>query len=736
MFFKSKGIKKFICTFMISIILCTSLISSYSIPKVEAFSMEYSFFYTFVQYMMSSSGLSFSKKQDNEAAARAFSDWCESFPDINSVVGIPSGSSSFIDEFHSAQKVEAGTQFFLKEYPLLIKAWKAFQSRYINSSSANIADSSVWSRDEIVSFLNNYVEDSSIISNLFADGSNYNYLLKRYNYNFVSFCTYYYNNYYYMFIIFKGGYPCSNNSCLIDNNATSSLDYTWIKSTDGTRSSDNSFCLQLSKNQAFGKYTNASVVGSYGSARTFSSLPGAFNLNSTYSAFTEDFYKRVENFHYVDVLDTAVHFKSLEDIRSYADMANISNVYGDYSKTTPIPDTSVTSGSEDIVKAIEDAIAHSDNPSAEDINKIVSDSIASVTGALDDINTSVDENGNLITNQTNVLSDILGQLVSIRSLMNSHYKTDGSSALKEDVDDIAEQFKVVEGGGGSPNDEDPDDEPHVWLGKFTKSVGFLMPLIVYFSEPLIQLTKFQNKISNLLTSFSNLIETIKNNSAAILDAILNLPSNIWNSFKVAFPEGIPIEFPDLSELPMKFHDYFVEHPISWPLELPSWDAVKETILNIPNELQNLANAFKELLDGIHIEFPDSIPLELPDLGLDAIKDLLQDIANSLKKTFVPDFDVIKDTAIDLNSDLNDHFGFNKFKLIFDGFHFNLSSDYPVIKMKTPDILIPFVKSEELVLFNGADFKDYFVFFRSILNACIIITYFYTLLRKFKIHLSM
>ena len=735
MFFKSKGIKKFICTFMISIILCTSLISSYSIPKVEAFSMEYSFFYTFVQYMMSSSGLSFSKKQDNEAAARAFSDWCESFPDINSVVGIPSGSSSFIDEFHSAQKVQAGTQFFLKEYPLLIKAWKAFQSRYINSSSANIADSSVWSRDEICSFLNNYVENSSVIYNLFADGAKYDYLSKK-NYNFISFCTFYYKDQYHMIIMFKGGYPCSNNSCLIDNNATSSIDYSWIKSTDGSGSSDNSFCLHLTKNQAFGKYTHAFIEGSYGSARTFCSLYGAFILNSTYNSFRENFYKAVQNFHYVDVLDTAVHFKSLEDIRSYADMANISNVYGDYSKTTPIPDTSVTSGSEDIVKAIEDAIAHSDNPSAEDINKIVSDSIASVTGALDDINTSVDENGNLITNQTNVLSDILGQLVSIRSLMNSHYKTDGSSALKEDVDDIAEQFKVVEGGGGSPNDEDPDDEPHVWLGKFTKSVGFLMPLIVYFSEPLIQLTKFQNKISNLLTSFSNLIETIKNNSAAILDAILNLPSNIWNSLTIAFPDGIPIEFPDLSELPKKFHDYFVEHPISWPLELPSWDAVKETLLNIPNEFKDLGKAIKEIFEDFHIELPSSIPLEFPDLGLDGIKDLLQDIANSLKKTFVPDFAAIKESAIENNIALNDHFGFSKFKLVFDGFHFKPSNDYPVIKIACPDILKPFVKQDELILFNGADFKDYFKFFRAILEACIIITYFYALLRKFKINLSM
>ena len=733
-------LKRIGCVLLASLMLITSVSISFDVPKVEAVApTSYAFFYTFVQYMMAQSGLSMRSTSDNESLAREFSYWMEK-QQLETEAQL---------EFAKAKAITKGEKFFITSYSHLITYWNKFANRYVNSNSLATYSDGISASDLYDSFLSNITDYSK--SNFESNFSS------SYRANYVSYATFFFNGSYYLNLYVKSCYPIVSDSVLLDN-SDSELGYSFVKPSPSLSSAgSNGNVFYFKKDNAFKKYSYFNKLGAFSS---FSDADLVFYYDSNSRPYKEDYINKVSNFKYITLLDSAIHFSDYADIETMANTSALPKAYGDSSKSSAIPETSVVAGSEDIVRAIQDALSKTDNPTTEDINKIVSDSIASVTGSLSDINDSVDENGNIITNQTNVLTDILTQIRDIKSILQSRTETDGSSALAPDLDDVSEQFKVIQGGG---NQSDPDNEdPKIWAPLPFTSVGFLKPLIEYFSEPLSQITKFLKKIKDACEASKNLLDTIKTHQADILQEIKDwedsaqkdfnaIPSKIWQSFKDAFSEDgvfkFPVEVPALDDLPKIFADYLTEHPLTFPVELPSWDAVKETILNIPQEIKNLGIAFKESIEGLNIEFPSSFPIEFPEnFGvnvlnqpltlLESMKALLSDIADSLAKTFVPDFDVLSEAGQSCTDRLNNHFGISRFQTIFGGLSLKPKNEYPVIKITTPSIIRSVYDVDELVLFNGEDFKDYFSFFRGILNAMIIITYFYCVLRKFKVSFSM
>lgn len=730
-------LKRIGCVLLASLMLITSVSISFDVPKVEAVApTSYAFFYTFVQYMMAQSGLSMRSTSDNESLAREFSYWMEK-QQLETEAQL---------EFAKAKAITKGEKFYITNYVNLMKYWNKFANRFVNSNSLATYSDGISANDLYDSFISNITNQS------YSTFSNY---LSSIKYNYVSYFTFTYGDTYYLVLNVKSCYPSSNSTVLLDN-GSSEFDFSFVEPVPSLKENGTlGYSFYFSKSNAFEKF---SFRGAYNFSSFYKTRFIYNGANNTY--LDKAFFDQVLNFQYVNLLDSAVHFSDYADIQAMANTSALPKAYGDSSKSSAIPETSVVAGSEDIVRAIQDALSKTDNPTTEDINKIVSDSIASVTGSLSDINDSVDENGNIISNQTNVLTDILTQIRDIKSIMQSRTETDGSSALAPDLDDVSEQFKVIQGGG---NQSDPDDEnPKIWAPLPFTSVGFLKPLIEYFSEPLSQITKFLKKIKDASEASKNLLDTIKTHQADILQEIKDwedsaqkdfnaIPSKIWQSFKDAFSEDgvfkFPVEVPALDDLPKIFADYLTEHPLTFPVELPSWDAVKETILNIPQEIRNLGIAFKESIEGLNIEFPSSFPIEFPEnFGvnvlnqpltlLESMKALLSDIADSLAKTFIPDFDVLAEAGQSCTDRLSNHFGISRFQTIFGGLSLQPKNEYPVIKITTPSIIRSVYDVEELVLFNGENFKDYFSFFRGILNAMIIITFFYCVLRKFKVSFNM
>lgn len=732
-------LKRIGCVLLASLMLITSVSISFDVPKVEAVApTSYAFFYTFVQYMMAQSGLSMRSTSDNESLAREFSYWMEK-QQLETEAQI---------EFAKAKAITKGEKFYITNYVNLMKYWNKFANRFVNSNSlANYSDG-ISANDLYDSFISNITNQS------FGTFSTY---LGSIKYNYASYFTFTYGNTYYLVLNVKSCYPSSNSTVLLDN-GSSEFDFSFVEPSPSLEESGTlGYSFYFYKTNAFEKF-------SFRGASNFSSFYKTnflYNVsNRTY--LNKEFFDKVLNFQFVNLLDSAVHFSDYADIQAMANTSALPKAYGDSSKSSAIPETSVVAGSEDIVRAIQDALSKTDNPTTEDINKIVSDSIASVTGSLSDINDSVDENGNIITNQTNVLTDILTQIRDIKTLMQSRTETDGTSALAPDLDDVSEQFKVIQGGGNT----DPDDEePKIWAPLPFTSVGFLKPLIEYFSQPLSEITKFLKKIKDAVEASKNLLEYIRTHEADILSEVKAwedsaqkdfqaLPSKIWESFKNAFTNeagefDFPVEVPQLEEFPEKFRNYFFEHPLTLPVELPSWDALKETFLSIPQEIQDLGTAIREAFGNIKIEVPDSFPLEFPDLLnvnvlnspaelLQSMKDILSDIANSVSKSVLPDLDALKEVGHSGADKINNHFGLNKFQVVFNDLSLIPKNEYPVIKIQAPAIIVPFLDkgTTELTLFDGSKFKDYFSFFRNILKAMIIVTYFYAVLRKFRVSFSM
>lgn len=98
--------------------------------------------------------------------------------------------------------------------------------------------------------------------------------------------------------------------------------------------------------------------------------------------------------------------------------------------------------------------------------------------------------------------------------------------------------------------------------------------------------------------------------------------------------------------------------------------------------------------------------------INLLKSILQAIKDFMS-WFIIDFDAIKAHLLLALDSLSDFSGFNAFMDIVTDIKGQISDnyDYPVIKMTTPDILLPFFKSSEIILIDFEDYAKYFLMVR-------------------------
>lgn len=328
-----------------------------------------------------------------------------------------------------------------------------------------------------------------------------------------------------------------------------------------------------------------------------------------------------------------------------------------------VPDYSIT---ESVEKAVGNALAENPSITEEELNAAVSDIIASNNGIED----SIDQN-------TATLSTLLTSILSIFRVVSDNVTkiaqqavTDGSSALK--LDDIAEQFTVIDGGAEPEEPEEPEkppEEPKIW--KWTP-IGFeflklFKPLFEFLAEPL-----------------------------SIVTQSLNM---IWSSIK---------EIP--GDISAAFQEWVV----------PQINALKTGLESLG---EGLANMPKSIADAVKaIEWP---PLEVPEVSVPPLElpvpvdysSPLARIIELLENMFVIDTVVLADHLKGLENVWSERLPFvGKTQALFSGFGFSDKYDYPVIKIKTPDVLKTFYSDEFIILLDFADYKQYCLWARNIVKA--------------------
>lgn len=172
--------------------------------------------------------------------------------------------------------------------------------------------------------------------------------------------------------------------------------------------------------------------------------------------------------------------------------------------------------------------------------------------------------------------------------------------------------------------------------------------------------------------------------------------------------------------------------------------IRSSALSIPDVLTDI----REKVGAISI--PDSISLadvkelllSLPDytgllqLIIELLKQILQavkDILSFLKDFFILEPSVVKDYAIARVQDIPAFEGFLPIVGYIDQLKgaFSDSYDYPKITMQTPDILVPYV-GEQILLIDFQDYAKYFLWVRTFLAFSISFGFVLWVVKQFKV----
>lgn len=127
-----------------------------------------------------------------------------------------------------------------------------------------------------------------------------------------------------------------------------------------------------------------------------------------------------------------------------------------------------------------------------------------------------------------------------------------------------------------------------------------------------------------------------------------------------------------------------------------------------NPLQNILSSVKALPQSIADSF------ELPDLVSP-----LQSIQTSIDRLFVIDTAALQASVSVFGTVWADKIPFgDKLHDFFDALDFSNDYSYPVIKIETPTILMPFYEEQYIVLIDFADYSKYMIWVRNIVKAWI------------------
>lgn len=383
--------------------------------------------------------------------------------------------------------------------------------------------------------------------------------------------------------------------------------------------------------------------------------------------------------------DSLSSFNGYMALRSYAPT---SPVYGLSSSAGTKPFTKNEDGSltlkdlePSITKAVESAVntAIASNPSITDVdlNSMVSEILVSNTEIKDEIKDDIGESTSflagilseiktLVKGNAASISSVSDQVAAVQDSISKIGATDGSSALKEPVESIADQFTVIDGtGGDTGGNGDKNDEPDVWAVGPVTSIKLLQPLFSFLGKPL---------------------QIITNSLRQIWTQITEIPGNIDSAL----------------------HEWV-------------FPALESQLAKMDNLISIVGDGFKSLPDTLSAALGD-IKVNVPDINIPDINipepinytNSFSRIIELLESFFVIDTAALSDAASGFDDVWEDKFPFgSRLNVILGGFSFSDSFDYPVIKMETPDILKQFYPDDYIVLCDFSQFKTQCMWVRNL-----------------------
>ena len=385
-----------------------------------------------------------------------------------------------------------------------------------------------------------------------------------------------------------------------------------------------------------------------------------------------------------------------------------------------------------ITQEVADAISalKAENPDATDDE--INETVAGVLAGIGELDSSIEEGNDIAASSNSWLEKIhdkvsagfdmsisaihaaimaLGTSVTSKLDLVRSAIVDGTSALQEEVDDIRDQFTVIEGGGGQEPDQDPDPDPEdpipVWIPVLPAVVKFLKPVLNFFANPLSIITQYLHVYQKLFVGWQEWIKGTYDNVTGIffnqMPQILNILNSLLNQ-AIGFPAALaPFIVSSIVEALEKIE------PL--PIEIPA---------------------------GIPIEFPDSIPLELPEgFSIPNYMNILQEILNAINNIFTLDTAAILAAALALKGVFDGMFpDLDAIKGLFDSMKFSDDYDYPVFKMKNPDVLKNNgIGGEYIILLDFGEYAQYCVWVRRLIRCILWLTFAYTIFGHFKVHFS-
>lgn len=362
--------------------------------------------------------------------------------------------------------------------------------------------------------------------------------------------------------------------------------------------------------------------------------------------------------------------------------------------TVSIPVTGTYTAA-NVEQAVANALAENPSATQDDLDAVVAQIIASNEDVKDDIQESTTTLSTLIQQvkeiaQSNALSisEVYDQISEI-SVVN------GTAAEK--LESIADQFEVLEGGASSDSGGDNDDDPKIWVPVIPTVVKFLQPALEFLGDPLSEITKFLNKITDQIQEIpDNVANAFREFFGEIQAGITELPNEIANAL------GID-ELPD--NMADAFHEFFGE--------------IVKGITELPD---NIANA----LPSIDISFPSALDYT----------NILNQISSQIENLFLVDTDVLGDALSGFDDVWNEKIPFiSSIAPLFDVFHFSDNYTYPVIKVQTPDILSSYYSDDYIVLLDFEDYKQYTLWARNIVKAWLWFCFGLSIVNHFRTNIS-
>lgn len=314
----------------------------------------------------------------------------------------------------------------------------------------------------------------------------------------------------------------------------------------------------------------------------------------------------------------------------------------------------------------------SNNQMKDEIKDDISEQTSVISGLLSEIKSIVNGNSVKVSSLADQLAGVSAQVTSVQDTV-SNFSTDGSSALKESVDDIASQFTVIEGTGGSSEDNnDENEEPKIWGAGAYTSIKLLQPLLEFLGSPL---------------------EIITHSLRQIWTQIKDVPGNIDNALQQWVLPALNSQLSNLQNI---------------------YDVVDGGLKALPASIS-------EAIGKLEVEVPE---IQIPEINVPEISipepinytSALSRITELLENLFVIDTAAISDAASGFDTVWNDKLPFgNKLYAILGGFSFSSNYNYPVIKIETPEILKLFYKDDYIILCDFENYKQQCLWVRNLVR---------------------